>query len=421
MLHSGPKMLFLSCAAGGLIAALGCSGQTTLAPTAGDTTHPVDTTSVVSRPRIDSTTGAIIVYPGDNIQQLVDSARPGASFLLKAGTHRQQRVVPKDSMSFAGEPGAIMDGENITPYAFETLASTPRKVTIRGLVITRYAPPAQRAAIQGDNGTDWIIEDNEVSYSAYEGIHPGTRGQVLRNRIHDNTVGGIGGYESDSVLIDGNELAFNGLTMTAENPATAEAAGLKFMNSNGLVVRNNNVHDNMRGLWIDTGYLGTLLDSNIVTGNQKAGIWIEATYGAVVRNNRVENNGGTTTGGWLAHAGIQVTNSPNVEVYGNTLSGNMNGVGVMETSGYPDGPYGPLHVVNLYVHDNTISMATGNTGLDENVGDSTVFTSKNNRFAHNSYVLGAASGFAWSNKTGLTVAQWKTYGQDSTGTFQQAP
>lgn len=397
--------------ASGLVSAVG-AGSTTVSATVEGVSGSASLT--VTAP---STFAGVTLYPGDSLQLEVAASPAGTQFLLKAGTYHRQTITPKDDMSFVGEPGAIMDGDSVTPYAFETLATLSRNVTIKGLVITRYAPPYQRAAIQGDNGTAWLITDNEISYSAYECVHPGPHTQVLRNYVHHCMVGGISGFKSDSALIEGNEVAFNGLTMTAENPATAEAAGMKFMNQYGLTIRNNNVHDNMRGIWIDTGYLGTLIEGDTVVGNMKAGIWIEATYGAVVRNNRAELNGGTTTGGWLGHSGIQVTNSPNVEIYGNTVTNNMNGIGVMETSGYPDGPFGPLHVQNLYVHDNVVTMQSGTTGVAQNVGDLSVFTSWNNRFANNSYVLGATAAFAWNDSTNLTAAQWRAAGQDVTGTF----
>lgn len=397
--------------ASGLVSAVG-AGSTAVTATVGGVSGSASLT--VTAP---STFAGVTLYPGDSLQLKVAASPAGTQFLLKAGTYHRQTITPKDDMSFVGEPGAIMDGDSITPYAFETLATLSKNVTIKGLVITRYAPPYQRAAIQGDNGTAWLITDNEISYSAYECVHPGPHTQVLRNYVHHCMVGGISGFKSDSALIEGNEVAFNGLTMTAENPATAEAAGMKFMNQYGLTIRNNNVHDNMRGIWIDTGYLGTLIEGDTVVGNMKAGIWIEATYGAVVRNNRAELNGGTTTGGWLGHSGIQVTNSPNVEIYGNTVTNNMNGIGVMETSGYPDGPFGPLHVQNLYVHDNVVTMQSGTTGVAQNVGDLSVFTSWNNRFVNNSYVLGATATFAWNDSTTLTAAQWRAAGQDVTGTF----
>ncbi len=360
------------------------------------------------------------IYPGDDIQAKVRAAPVGTRFIIKAGVHLRQTITPKSGMTFVGEPGAVLDGENVTPYAFETLVSLPRNVTITGLVITRYAPPYQRAAIQGDNGTGWVIADNEISYNAYEGVHPGRHGQVLRNYVHHNTVGGISGYKSDSTLIEGNEVAFNGTTMLNEDPSRAEAAGMKFLRQYGLTIRDNNVHDNKVGIWMDTGYQGTLIEGNTVVGNLSAGIWIEATYGAVVRNNRAERNGGTTTGGWLAHAGIQVSNSPNVEIYGNVVAHNMNGIGVMETSGYPVGPYGPLHVENLFVHDNVITMTTGVTGLSENVGDPSVYTSRNNRFVDNTYFLGANAGyFAWAGRSRIDEWAWNGYGQDVTGSFSR--
>ena len=402
-------------AATGIAAAfltLSCSGEVQPTDPSIDGAQPAVSASVGATP-----TAVIQVYPGDSIQLKVKAAPPGSLFVINAGVYRRQSITPKDDMTFAGQTGAVLDGEGVAPYAFETLVTLPKNVTIQGLVITRYAPPYQRAAIQGDNGTGWVISDNEVSYSAYEGVHPGRHAQVLRNRVHHNRVGGIAGYKADSTLVEANEVAFNGNGLV-ESPSTAEAAGMKFMKQYGLVIRKNRIHDNIRGLWIDTGYPGTVLEGNTVTTNAKCGIWIEATYGAIVRNNTASYNGGTTTGGWLGHAGIQVTNSPNVEIYGNHVSNNMNGIGVMETSGYPDGPYGPLHVTNLYVHDNTITMATGMTGLVQNVNDLSVFTSRNNRFANNIYHLGASAGyFAWGDHSRLTVAQWQGYGQDLTGTF----
>ena len=389
-----------------------CTGE--LQPTE----PPVDGAPVAVSASVGGAPTAVIqLYPGDSIQPKVNAAPTGSLFLIGAGVYRRQTITPKDGMSFVGAPGAVLDGEGVTPYAFETLVTHPKNVTIQGLVITRYAPPAQRAAIQGDNGTGWVISDNEVSYSAYEGVHPGRLAQVRRNRVHHNRVGGIAGHKADSTLVEQNEVAFNGNGLV-ETASTAEAAGMKFMRQYGLVIRNNDVHDNIRGLWMDTGYPGTIIEGNTVTRSEKFGIWIEATYGAIVRNNTASYNGGTTTGGWLGHAGIQVTNSPNVEIYGNVVSNNMNGIGVMETSGFPDGPYGPLHVENLFVHDNTITMLTGMTGLVQNVGDLSVFTTRNNRFANNVYHLGASAGyFAWGDRTRLTVAQWQGYGQDLTGTF----
>jgi hypothetical protein len=124
--------------------------------------------------------------------------------------------------------------------------------------------------------------------------------------------------------------------------------------------------------------------------------------------------------GWLEKAGIMVSNSPNVEVYGNTVSNNANGITGMQASGYATtGPYGARVLSNLYVHDNVITMASGKTGLVQNVSDNSYFTNRNNRWVNNHYHLGANSDyFSWSNSN-LNENEWRMYGQDVAGTFMR--
>jgi len=52
----------------------------------------------------------IPVPVGANVQQLVDANPPGTRYLLGAGIHRAQSVVPKDGDVLAGEPGAVLNG-----------------------------------------------------------------------------------------------------------------------------------------------------------------------------------------------------------------------------------------------------------------------------------------------------------------------
>ncbi len=358
--------------------------------------------------------------PGDDVQAAVDAHAPGTHFLVKAGVHRRQVIRPKDQMSFVGEPGAVFDGENAAPYAFETLATHPAGVTIQGLIIERYAPPRQNGAIQGDNGQDWVIEDNEICYNANHGLRPGPGARVLRNRVHHNGVLGINGYRADGVLIDGNEVSYNNTSQQPEDSASAEASGIKFLESRNLVIRNNNVHDNYgQGIWIDHGWPMTTIENNTVTGNRGAGIWHEVGYDAVIRNNTVLNNGTGAAPRWLEGAGIDITNSPNVQIYGNTVTNNANGIGVMQASGYSDGPYGPNVVQNLDVHDNVVTMQTGRTGIAENVGDRSVYTSRNNRFSHDSYRLGPRPDYFFWLDQEIDEHRWQSYGQDVTGTFSR--
>ena len=62
-------------------------------------------------------------------------------------------------------------------------------------------------------------------------------------------------------------------------------------------------------------------------------------------------------------------------------------------------------------------MQIGRTGLAQNVGDTSYYTSRNNRFENNTYYLGPTSTyFLWTERN-LTEAQWRGYGLDVTGTF----
>ncbi len=139
------------------------------------------------------------------------------------------------------------------------------------------------------------------------------------------------------------------------------------------------------------------------------GIFHEISYAAVIRNNYVEGNGSGHSA-WLWGAGIVVAASPNVEVYGNEVVNNADGIaGIQQNRG--SGQYGPYQVSNLHVHDNHVTMNGGNTGLVQDIGDNSYFTSRNNRFVNNNFtVQGDGRNFSWNN-TNYTLAEWNALGQ----------
>jgi parallel beta-helix repeat protein len=294
------------------------------------------------------------------------------------------------------------------------------RVRIRRLVIRNYASPTQYGAIQGDNGFDWVVEDNVVHNNLVIGIRTGRRWRVSRNKVYRNGTIGISGFRADGTVIEANEVYENNFLQAPEEPIMAEASGMKFLRGLNMVIRNNYVHHNRaKGIWIDGNYPTTIVEGNRVSDNHHAGIWIEVSFGAIVRQNLTERNGPQDKAGSLVgYAGIQVTNSPDVQIYGNTVLDNSNGIGVMQSATpIVDATYGVLEVRNLDVHDNTVRMRIGRTGLVQIIGAPSYYTSKNNRFQNNRYYLGTnATYFAWSD-TSLNETQWKAAGNDVTGTF----
>ncbi len=378
----------------------------------------------------------IAIAPGQSIQALVNANPIGTTFIIKAGTHIRQSVIPKSGDRFIGEPGAVLDGQGVAPYAFAKGAPPyPSNVTIQSLKITGYAPPVQSGTIDAggyspsEGTTGWVIDNNEVSYNGEYGIRIGNSTQITNNKVHHNKRLNLAG-SGNGTTIASNEIAF-GNHLSAFN-SNFEAGGTKFALTDGLALRNNYVHDNVGvGIHMDENNINTIIESNRIDRNGSEGIAIEISYKTTIFNNTVTNNGWADPRNrytFIWNAGIGIHASPNVEVYGNTVSGNYAGVVAIDQNRSTDfAKYGPHVTSNLYVHNNIITQ----TNLPRNVnelsvaagaasdiaGNTAMFTGRNNRFTGNTYYLARNPWpFAWMFSP-RTEAQWKAYGQDLTGVF----
>jgi parallel beta-helix repeat protein len=401
-----------------LLAAAGCNPDSSTGPaSAMDTPEAAQTTP--SAPDLASTGTQVTITPGQSIQAKVNSYPAGTQFLLKAGTYYNQRIVPKSGNAFIGEPGAILDGKNSTKYAIERgNRPYPNNVLIKGLIIQNYAPPEQQGAIlaggpQPDqNTTGWVVQNCEVRNNATGGIRTGDKTQVLGNFVHHNGQLGIMG-SGDSVLVQDNEISYNNYKNLY--PFGIALGGGKFVNTRWLTVRGNRVHDNQgNGLWTDIGNRYALIENNVVEANSGAGIMHEISYDATIRNNTARKNGFAR--GWVTGAGILISASANVEVYGNTVTGNKQGiVGIQQNRVHAGVDYS-TNLKNLNVHDNTVQVPTGGVSGISSISNLS-FTSRNNRYVHNSYDMGTdTKPFTWMSSK-RTKAQWQGYGNDVNGTF----
>jgi parallel beta-helix repeat protein len=306
----------------------------------------------------------------------------------------------------------------VTPLAIKGWGTGVENATIRSLIVQHFAG----TGIQGRSS--WKAENNEVRWNHRVGIQD--VGTVRNNKIHHNgQIGYVYGGPSPSglsFLLEGNEIVGNNY---AGYDGGWEAGGAKFMRMSNLTVRNNSVRDNDGpGLWTDWNNRYILYDGNVVENNSGPGIFHEASYDAVIRNNTVRGNGFANSG-WLDGAGILLNASPNVEIYANTVADNNDGIGITQTDRGPaEAGFPPHQTSNLYVHDNTITMRVGHTGLVTNENDTSYYTSRNNRFQNNRYTLGCNSSyFAWQYPAGgssyayITPAQWRAAGQDAGASF----
>jgi hypothetical protein len=327
-----------------------------------------------------------------------------------------------DRLYLADDPTGHKVEISLSRHAFYGGA---KNVTIRGLIVEKYANLASRGAIHvgadpGHAGEHWVIQDNEVRLNHGAGIRFGHKTQVLHNRVHDNGQLGIAG-SGVNALLEGNEIAHNNY---AGYRSGWEAGGTKFAFTEGLVVRNNYVHDNNGpGLWTDIDNVNTLYENNRTTRNKSAGIAHEISYDAVIRNNTVEDDGFNPHGNerpWWG-GGILVIASSKVEVYGNHVTNCMNGIVAVQAKRGPSKRLGTPYVVrDLYVHDNIITQKDGFAAaltVNFSFGDAP-FTTWNNRFDHNTYRLSNPNGkyYEWGGVRRNKV-EWRAAGQDRDGTW----
>ena len=326
---------------------------------------------------------------------------------------------------YADYPGnAIWVGDDPSGHVVEVaraeaaVAGKAEGVLVDGFVIERFANPAQRGAVHA-LGPGWQIQRNEIRFNHGVGLYS-VSARVLGNHVHHNGQLGLGGGGNDQ-LVEGNEIDHNN---TAGFSMLWEAGGAKWARSVGLVVRGNTVHHNQGpGLWTDINNIETLYQDNVVHANASHGIFHEISYRAVIRNNRVTDNGrAQPLAGW-GGAGICVAGSPDVEVYGNIVSGNENAIMLVQQvrTDWPSA-HGPHQLEDVVVHDNDITMSSKLTGIVDDTGEATVFQ-RNNRFEGNTYRLSSANGryFAWQGQQWDRTAWTGRFGQDTTGQFLGLP
>ena len=321
---------------------------------------------------------------------------------------------------FSDDPAGHKVEASVARSAF---ASPARNVTIRGLIIEKYAVPAQFGAI-GDQypGPNWMVADNEVRWNHGTGIHVESGSQALNNHVHHNGQKGIGA-NGQNVLVEGNEISFNNW---AGFDIGWEAGGTKFAQTDHLIARKNQVHDNVgAGLWVDENCIHTLLEDNVVENNLGGGIQYEISYAGTIRDNVVRNNANFASP-WMWGAQILLMNSRDVEVYLNKVevpADRGNGIGIIQQN-RGTGAYGAHVAANNYVHNNSVVYRGSPNGTSGVVGDynqESLLRGENNRFDYNTYRVTDASAAHWMWGGFETWEGMHKLGQELHGHMQTGP
>ena len=278
-------------------------------------------------------------------------------------------------------------------------------VVITGLVLEKAAG----LGIDARGARGWTISHNEVRLNHQIGVCSGSHSKVTDNFVHDQGQMGLCG-SGESLLVARNEIAYNNRAgYSTETGGCWDAAGGKWVFATGLVIRNNNVHDNgCHGLWTDLNSSGVVYRDNWVEDNAGTGIVHEISYDAVVRDNVLSRN---------EEAGIYVASSPNVLVRSNTVLRNGLGIIVHQQADRGTGTRGPHETRGVRVVNNTIVMTSGYTGLTQHGGNEEVLISHDNSFENNVYWTPHDGRFWRLGSERLTSGEWSKTGQDEGALF----
>lgn len=291
-------------------------------------------------------------------------------------------------------------------------------VTLRNFRATKLASMPQFGGIDGETSSGWTVDHLRVDGVHGIGLRVGPGMHVTASILCDNGQMGIGGVGA-GIIVETSEICRNNY---AGVNVGWEAGGSKFVKTDGLILRNNKAHHNTGpGLWLDIDNINFTVDGN--TGEDNGGpqqaaspcIYVEISYGGVVRNNVCRRNG-LNFGAWAWGSCIIIAASggAGLDVSGNLCADNGGGISlVQQTRGF--GAFGPYLVQNVYVHDNHVSATKGYNGGVVDNGDNAMFTSRQNRFDRNIYVQNC-TGPLWAWNSGeRTWADWRTYGMDAMG------
>lgn len=316
----------------------------------------------------------------------------------------------------AADPTGRMVEWAMTRHAF---AGTADNVTIEGLLLEKYANPAQEGTIW-PGGYAWTLRRLEARFNNGVGLVAGSGGMIENSNVHHNGQLGIGAGGASNVVIRSNRIWANN---TNGFDDSWEAGGLKFAGCSQVVLSGNDVHDNNGpGLWGDENCQNTRIEGNTVKNNASAGIFYEISSDATISGNVLSGNGAGRS--WFWGAEIQVAASRNVVVSGNTLTVRPNGKAVMLIDQNRERAGGGYYQTrNASIQNNRITflgngVAGGVSDAGPGAANDGIIQHGGNQFDRNAYYVrpGATLGFMWGRDL-FDLDAFRGLGQERLGTL----
>ena len=189
----------------------------------------------------------------------------------------------------------------------ETFLVWGSDLVVRGLGFAHYADRGMLVS-----APRVTLEKNTFAWNGAQGVRLYGSDAIVRGNIfsYNGRNGFWAGSGSDRMLLEGNTISYNNV----EHFVTSwDAAGIKVINNDRLIWRNNIVENNYStGMWLDESVTNATVVHNISRHNDAMGIFFEISSKAIIAANLVYDN----------MVGIMVSNSSGAKVYNNTLVDN---------------------------------------------------------------------------------------------------
>jgi parallel beta-helix repeat protein len=260
-------------------------------------------------------------------------------------------------------------------------------VTVDGFTMRHSSNPAQTGAVAVLGASHVTLRNNQLAYARGAAVQAASDSDlsILNNDIHDNEQIGVVVWKSSNTLVQGNRIHNNN---TKQFDWFWEAGGIKLSTDTNSTVDSNEIYSNTGyGLWCDIWCTDVSFTNNRVHHNALTGIYSEISERIHITGNAAWENG--WSGGEPDQAGIGASTSDAVEISGNTLGFNANGV-VVTTHDRSDAPGG--HDTGISVHDNVV---VSTSDANSPCGLCWTQNASNRLFAARSTNSSAANHFWW--------------------------
>jgi regulation of enolase protein 1 (concanavalin A-like superfamily) len=319
---------------------------------------------------VEAKTSVIHVYPGDLIQNAINTASSGDKIIVHAGTYSDELLVVDKALTLLGD-GALLEYSQDVGTGFKLpIQVTTGGVRISGFTI-RVTTPTIITAIDFSGTTVGCLIDNNIIESKNWGVSGyGSSNVEVRNNEIAST---IPVYCTNALNIVVHNNILNALTLVTPNDRLFPAGiRLEGSSSNGKI-KNNKITSDRYGILIGseppTGANMTVTNNEIYC-NQN-GIKVNSAN-AVVKNNVIFTSLGTSavgigtsganpviTGNFVnsTDTGISVLNGDNAVIRNNEVNATVMGINVA-------GPNAIVKNNNVYASLSTASIGIRISGSD---------------------------------------------------------